>query len=226
MRSIALARRLTPLALMMLLTSCADAPPRSTDGPEAAPAADDAAERGARTLPIPPPAAATGTSTASDAPEDGEAAGLHWAAPADWVAERPSSEMRLAQYRVPGPGGDAECIVFYFGPGQGGDALSNAVRWAGQFRQPDGSSSVDRMLTTQLASTRLPVQLVEVTGIYDGGMTMTDAPAAEKPGYMLLGAVVEGPDAPWFFKFTGPETTVRVQRNAFVELLESLRTEP
>jgi hypothetical protein len=134
--------------------------------------------------------------------------------------------MRLAQYRVPGPGGDAECIVFYFGPGQGGDALSNSVRWAGQFRQPDGSSSVDRMLTTRLESTRLPVQLVEVTGIYDGGMTMTDAPAVEKPGYMLLGAVVDGPDAPWFFKFTGPETTLRAQRAGFIELLESLRTEP
>ena len=27
----------------------------------------------------------------------------------------PSSSMRRAQYRVPGAGGDAECVVFYFG---------------------------------------------------------------------------------------------------------------
>ena len=30
--------------------------------------------------------------------------------------------MRRAQYRISGSGGDAECVVFYFGPGQGGDA--------------------------------------------------------------------------------------------------------
>ena len=47
--------------------------------------------------------------------------------------------MRHAQYRVPGGNGDGECIVFYFGPGEGGDPMSNARRWAGQFDQPDGS---------------------------------------------------------------------------------------
>jgi hypothetical protein len=40
---------------------------------------------------------------------------------------------------------------------------------------------------------------------------------------MLLGAIAEGPDAPWFFKFTGPEATVRAQRQAFVGMMRSLR---
>jgi hypothetical protein len=40
--------------------------------------------------------------------------------------------------------------------------------------------------------------------------------------YMLLGAIAEGPDAPWFFKFTGPEETVRSQRDGFVSMLESI----
>ena len=38
---------------------------------------------------------------------------------------------------------------------------------------------------------------------------MTDQPAEAQPGYMLLGGIAEGPDAPWFFKFTGPEATIR-----------------
>jgi hypothetical protein len=64
---------------------------------------------------------------------------------------------------------------------------------------------------------------VEVTGIYTGGgMAMGMPPAAEKPGYMLLGAIAEGPDANWFFKFTGPEATVRANRAAWERMLNSL----
>jgi hypothetical protein len=35
--------------------------------------------------------------------------------------------------------------------------------------------------------------------------------------------VAEGPDANWFFKFTGPAKTVEAQRAAFGELLKSLK---
>ncbi len=145
-----------------------------------------------------------------------------WEVPDGWTVEEPASSMRLAQYRVPGEAGDGECVVFYFGPGQGGDPRSNAMRWARQFEQTDGSSSLDVMQVTELPGGALRIQLVEVTGTYDGGMTMTDAPADKKPGYMLLGAIAQGPDAPWFFKLTGPEATVRAQRTAFVGMLESL----
>ena len=147
---------------------------------------------------------------------------FEWEVPTGWIVEQPGSSMRLAQYRVPGAGGDGECVVFYFGPGQGGDPTANAMRWARQFSQPDGSSSLDIVQVSELPGTRVRVQLVEVTGTYDGGMTMTDAPAEKKPGYMLLGAIAEGRDAPWFFKFTGPEATVTAQRAAFVSMLESL----
>jgi hypothetical protein len=40
---------------------------------------------------------------------------------------------------------------------------------------------------------------------------------------MLLGGIVPGPDAPWFFKLTGPEDTVRSERERFVALLRSVR---
>ncbi len=153
----------------------------------------------------------------------GVATELRWDLPGDWIEETPSSPMRRAQYRVPGPGGDGECVVFYFGPGQGGDPAANAVRWARQFEQADGSSSLDAMQVRELAGNGIVVQLVEIRGTFDGGMTMTDAPAERKPDYMLLGGIAQGPDAPWFFKFTGPEETVRARRADFESLLESLR---
>ena len=153
-----------------------------------------------------------------------EAGPLTWEVPAGWVEEQPASAMRKAQYRVPGTAGDGECVVYYFGAGQGGDPASNAARWAGQFRQPDGGSSIDRMQVTQLEGAQVPVQIVEVTGTYDGGMTMTDAPAQQMANHMLLGGIAQGADAPWFFKFTGPEATVRAEHASFVAMMESIRS--
>jgi len=159
-------------------------------------------------VPPVPPGAGTGTS------------GLTWTLPRDWRAETPSSPMRRAQCRVPGPGGDAELVVFYFGPGQGGDALSNARRWAGQFHQPDGRDPAAAMKTSEIEVRGLKVTLVEVTGNYAGGMGGT---VGEKAGYQLLGAIAAGPDANWFFKLTGPEKTVTAQRAAFEGLIRSLK---
>jgi len=146
---------------------------------------------------------------------------LVWTTPDEWVPETPSNSMRRAQYRVPGEGGDGECVVYYFGPGQGGDAVANAERWASQFSQPDGSASSDHMLFNNLAVGGVDVLMVEVTGTYNSGMAM-GAQTESLPDYMLLGAIAEGTDANWFFKFTGPESTLRQQRQAFDQMIRSL----
>ena len=151
------------------------------------------------------------------------AAPLGWTAPPGWTEEKPTSDMRRAQYRVPGAAGAAECVVFYFGPGQGGDAKSNAERWASQFRPARGRSSEAALKTSTLAVGDIKVLLVEVTGTYTGGMAMGGAAPADQPDSMLLGAIAEGPDANWFFKLTGPEATVRAQRTAFERMVRSLR---
>jgi hypothetical protein len=158
-------------------------------------------------LPAPPPGSGTGVS------------GLIWDIPKAWTEEQPSSNVRRAQYHVPGGGGDAECVVFYFGPGQGGDPLSNAQRWAGQFSQPDGSSTLEAMKTEQRSFAGYGVLWVEVTGTYQNVMVSGDA----FPDYELLGAIVPGPDANWFFKVTGPRATIEENRTLFEEMLSSLR---
>jgi hypothetical protein len=174
-----------------------------------------------------PPVAAAGTPPPGlpPVPEGagtGDAA-LAWKVPAGWIVEKPASPMRRAQYRVPGKAGDGECAVFYFGPGQGGDPMSNAQRWAEQFTLADGSPAGSTMKTSEIEVGGLKVFVVEVAGTYKGGMTMTAAPAAPKPGYRLLGAVAPGPDANWYFKFTGPDATVNEQRAAFTSMVKSLK---
>ena len=144
---------------------------------------------------------------------------LVWNVPKGWKAEPPPNEMRRAQYRVPGAGGEGECVVFYFGPGQGGDPASNVDRWAAQFEHPDGKNSMPaRILTIN----GMRVLSVETTGTYLAG-GMTGGAVEKKAGWSLLGAVVQGPDSNWFFKFTGPTATVVAQRAAFEAMLKSLR---
>ena len=152
----------------------------------------------------------------------GEAA-LAWTSPSGWISEKPASAMRRAQYKVPGKAGDGECVVFYFGPGQGGDPMANAKRWADMFSAVDGSSAGSTMKTSEIEVGGLKVFMVEVAGTYSGGMTMTAAPATPMPGYRLLGAVAPGPDANWYFKFTGPDATVNAQRDAFTSMVKSLK---
>jgi hypothetical protein len=148
---------------------------------------------------------------------------LTWTPPSDWISEPPSSSMRRAQYRVSGVGGEAECVVFYFGPGQGGDAKANVVRWADQFTQPDGRPSRELLVTQEIEANGIRVLMSEVTGIYSGGMAMAGQ-RETLPGYMLLGAVAAGPDANWFFKFTGPQATIEAEREAFETMIRSLQT--
>jgi hypothetical protein len=208
------------MTMVALLTGCSGG---SDEAPEttAPTMPSGGTERSAGTLPIP----GQPGGMPSDHPPTGGAGQVVWSVPQSWTEKPPSSNMRIAQYSVDGPAGPAECVVFYFGPNQGGDSMANAQRWAGQFSQPDGRSSVELMTMTQVEGSRLSVRVVEVTGTYEGGMTMSQKPFEPKTGYMLLGGIVDGPDAPWFFKFTGPEATVRAQKDAFVEMMKSVRVE-
>ena len=159
----------------------------------------------------PPPGSGTG------------GAALSWTAPSGWLAEAPSNSMRKAQYRVTGDAGDAECIVFYFGPGQGGDAMSNARRWAGQFTLSDGRPGKEGLQAENRMVGDIEVLVVSVSGTHQGGFRMQSPQEPPKANQMLLGAVAKGPDANWFFKLTGPKATVEAQRSAFDALVASLK---
>ena len=224
----------TLAATLGVTAGCSDQGAVKTDAPKAAATTATAPPLlsgrgdGAESLPPGhPPLDATGAPPPGlpPVPEGagtGDAA-LAWKVPAGWIVEKPASSMRRAQYKVPSKAGDGECVVFYFGPGQGGDPISNAQRWAEQFALADGSPAGSTMKTSEIEVGGLKVFVVEVAGTYKGGMTMTAVPATPKPGYRLLGAVAPGPDANWYFKFTGPDATVNEQRDAFTSMVKSLK---
>jgi hypothetical protein len=143
-------------------------------------------------------------------------------APTGWTKQTPTSPMRRAQYSIPGPGGPGELVVFYFGPGQGGDAKSNAERWANQFRGKDGKPVGKAAKIRQIKVGTIPVTTVEVAGTYVGGMGSGPA-GGEQRDYMLLGAIADGPDAKWFFRATGPRATLEKERGAFDRMIKSIK---
>jgi len=143
---------------------------------------------------------------------------LVFALPAPWVKEPPSSGMRLAQAKIPGPAGPAELAIFYFGAGGGGTADANIERWIGQIDQPAAPPKRGSFATHGLG-----VTWVEVAGTMKPS-TVGMGPATAQPGSRLLGAVVEGPGGPWFVKAIGPDATVAAARPAFLEMLHGLRT--
>lgn len=173
----------------------------------------------------PPAGAAPGAHPALMPAHGGGSADLTWSVPEGWAAETPSSAMRRAQYRIPAAAGDAEageCVVFYFGPGQGGDISSNVARWASQFKGTNGAAVTPKV--TETSSGDRTVTHVELRGTYESGMGM-NAPhggGAPKSGSMLLGAIVPGGDANWFFKCTGAQKTIEANRARFDQMIASV----
>ena len=83
-----------------------------------------------------------------------EVAGYSFPAPADWKSSPPSSNMRKAQFSVPGKSGKAgEVVFFYFGSGGAGGVKANVDRWMKQFEIPKAKAAKEMK---QLAGSKLP----------------------------------------------------------------------
>jgi hypothetical protein len=129
-------------------------------------------------------------------------------APEGWQTEKPSSGMRLLQFRLPradGDGADGEVAVF---PNAMGDRQANLDRWRGQFSGVEhGSDRVEEIAAGESGK----VHLLDITGSYSGGMAPggggAPAPAPEGKTRMLA-AVVEVPAGTYYVKATGPAATM------------------
>lgn len=154
----------------------------------------------------------------------GEAAGVAWTVPARWEVQPPRM-MRVATYLIPKDAEDdepGECAVFYFGRGQGGSVDLNLQRWREQFETDTGGqpSLAERKSTIN----GLAVTTVSLAGTYLASMgPMFQSGAVKKPGYRMLGAIIEAPEGNVFVKLTGPEKTVLSADGEFQTFLNSLK---
>lgn len=141
--------------------------------------------------------------------------GVRWEAPAALHWRSPTSPMRNAEYFV--GEGDAEAVmtVFHF-PGMGGSIQDNVDRWVGQF---EGVTANEENTETKTIA-GLEVTTIDVQGTFSSSMPMAGQ-AGPQENQRLLGAIVDGPQGPVFFKLLGPTPTVTSAEDAFAALVAS-----
>ena len=114
-----------------------------------------------------------------------EVAGYSFKAPADWKSSPPSSNMRKAQFSVPGKDGkNGEVYFFHFGSGGAGGVKANVDRWMKQFEDPQGQS----VKNETVGGTK--VTFAQAHGTFLSGSFF--GPKTPKPGYAMLAAMIEG----------------------------------
>ena len=149
-----------------------------------------------------------------------EVAGIQWKAPAQWKA-LPDRPMRAGTYTVPAAAGDSEpgeMAIFYFGQGQGGGVEANVKRWVSQFQ---AKTDPDKRSTQKING--FSVTTVELAGTYLFSPSPGSPDKTPKPGYRMIGVIVEAPEGNVFFKLTGPVKTVKASRPMFDKMLASLK---
>lgn len=108
---------------------------------------------------------------------------------------------------------DPEVVFFYFGPRQGGGIEANMARWIGQFEgKPESEQE-----TVEKGGKK--IHFLEAKGTY---LESSGGPFAGKktarPGYLLLGAILESPEGAVFLKLFGEEKAVEALKEDFKKL--------
>jgi hypothetical protein len=140
-------------------------------------------------------------------------------APKTWVRKPPLVNFILAEFSLPraeGDPADARLTVTI----AGGTIDENVSRWRQQFGEKPEKEAKEQV---EVGGTR--VSVVDFAGTYHdqrGPM----APAAECPGYRMLGAIFEAGGQMHFIKCSGPAKTVSAHAAEFRSFLESLKLSP
>ena len=149
---------------------------------------------------------------------------LRFKAPPEWVVEKPSSAMRLAQYKLPkaeGDNEDASLVLYFFGTNQGGSVQANLDRWVSQIKQPDGSSSESKAKLETITVNQLKISTIDLAGTYVAETAPGSKILHNNPDYRLRAAVIETPKGAHYVKVVGPLKTVNRWDKAFNAYLQS-----
>ena len=192
---------------LLLLCACSKPAPQAPPAqPDAKPAMEEKPAGTALVAPKPEGAATT------QAPAGQKRTSLTFTAPEGWVAQTPAGGMRKAQFALPRQGKDekdAELVVFYFGPDQGGTVEMNVQRWAGQFEAEDGGDPAAMLARTEREVRGMKVTEVAFDGIYAAETPPGSGNKVRIPGARLFGSILESDHGPYFIKVVGPAETVK-----------------
>lgn len=164
-----------------------------------------------RTSTVPKEAVAARPSHPQHAPSP--RAPIHWTTPAGWE-ELPAGGMRAGSFAVTKDNQRADVSIIPLG-GISGSELDNVNRWRNQVGLAPLSAS-------ELAATAEKVTIGSSPGaLYD--LAGTD-PQSKQPA-RILASILGAEGTTWFFKMTGPDALVAGEKEAFKQLLASVRFE-
>jgi len=134
--------------------------------------------------------------------------------PESWEAQPSSSNLRVAQCKLPAAKGDAEgpeFVVFYFGKNGGGGVADNIKRWKGQFE-----SEELKMKVVDGTSKLGKYTLVDLTGTWNKPVGPPIAMQTKKtPGSRALQMILHTEaDGDYFLRLAGSEKSVAAQAEA------------
>ncbi len=147
---------------------------------------------------------------------------LQLEAPGTWEKVQPGSTMVEVEFAVPKVGDDPKNgrITMMCA---GGSVADNVDRWAGQFKNADGSP-VKGVEPTSSEVAGQTVHLVDISGTFADSMGGPLAPKTDMPNYRMLGAIIETKDhGTHFLKFYGPKPTVDANADGFKNMVMGMK---
>jgi len=139
--------------------------------------------------------------------------------PDTWKAVKPSSSMRLMEFKVGANNTDASMAVF---KNIGGTIDDNLERWAGQF----GYELIDQdvKITNEMIN-GIDFHIISILGTYTNTMAFSARNSETKNNYRLLGAIANTTDGLYYFKMTGPNAIINNEIEEFSYFIQSLQYE-
>jgi len=144
------------------------------------------------------------------------------AVPADWKKEKPRSNLRHAQFRVPRADGDEEDAELVIFKGLGGTVKQNVERWKGQFIPPEGKTLDDVSTLKETKVGGYAATYLDVHGTYRD-MVPGSTKVTKRPGYRTLALQVDGDQNPYHIKLIGPARTIEKHKKAFDGWLKAFK---
>jgi hypothetical protein len=154
--------------------------------------------------------------------------GLKSKTPANWVREKPASNLRHAQFRIlkeKDEKYDGEMIIFHFPGGQGGGVNENLERWKKMFYPPKGKTIEEVAKVEKFKVSEVPTTMLDIHGTFKFKKTpMTPDNQAElRPEHRMLAVYFDSKNGPYFIRFIGPEKTVEQNRKGFEDWVKGFK---
>ena len=166
----------------------------------------------------PSPGGSSEAATASDGSDTLDVGNLTFTISEGLVQEKPSSRMRVAQFRLPRTEGDPEDGVMTVIPARG-SLDDNITRWSKQFKEnPSDGRQVHDVAGMKVTTVRMEGTFQASMGPFSGGGT-------PKKDFRLWGAIFATQDGgSLFFKAIGPKATVRTYEERLEAMARSVRS--